>query len=343
MKESQSHTNDERVGHVDEQCSDYWDVTDASSIIESGKKVQYEVVRPLSPCESCGGIKVRKRMVDLPLLDGAVLLRKTRVVYCPNCKRSVIEQSSLQELSERIGLLSKLVNTNSLTDFLEKALISYDHKYRAKTKQRKIFSIYFPTKNKAPAKAQISAALTDPLYPALRQLTSENIRDILGLEFFEDLEKEAKHKNRSISQYLKVELAKKVLDVPVKQEVIPSDRSVIEIVSRKVPDDYFKKDYCSPELKLAAESAEAREIVLLESLEKNFSGIIEYDYTTANLFISVKKNATGFTMFDILLFTHDNETIKVGRSKIDNGRLLLIEETNQKPENIYKVILNFVE
>ena len=174
MKKSQSHTDDERVGHADEQCPDYWDVTDASSIIESGEKVQHEVVRPHSPCESCGGIRVRKRMVDLPLLDGTVLLRKTRVIYCPDCKRSVIEQSSLQELSERISLLSELVNTNRLTDFVAKALISYDHKWEGKVKRRKIVSVYFPTRNKTPAKAQISVGVTDPLYPALRRLTSEN-------------------------------------------------------------------------------------------------------------------------------------------------------------------------
>lgn len=340
MNESQSPIHDKRVGHAEEECVDYWDVTDASSVIENGEKVEYEIVRPHAPCENCRGIRVRNRTVDLSLLNGAVVFTKIRVIYCPDCKTSRFEESAIQEISEKINFLSELLNTNKLRHFVVKELFRNDDKREKAANRRKVISVYFPTKTKNPAKAQISVAVNDPLFPALRSLTSENIRSILGLEFFEDLEEEASRQNRPISQYLKLELSKKVLDEPIRQQTPSSDSRVIELPTRKVPDDYLKMNQFSPELKLAAESSKGKEIIVLESQEKDFLGILEYDYSSANLFISVARNTTGYNEFRIQLLTHDGNLISGEHSKTVNKQLLLLKQTKYTKEDIAKIVLN---
>ena len=211
MKELKLSGNIEREKLQDEESPNYGDTHDSTGVFETGESVKLIIGRPDAHCPHCRSSRLRKRMIDLPVLDGTISFKKSRVLYCPECRISEIPEKSLKELIDRMKLLGAKVDTHTFLAAVREGLSYHEKKYAEKANQRKVMSIYFPKREGSPAKAQISLLVSDRLYPILRSLTSEDVRNLLGLQYYEDLAEEAEKNDRSIGQYLRHEIGKRFL------------------------------------------------------------------------------------------------------------------------------------
>ena len=347
MKALKLPNNKDQERLFDEESCEYWDEHDSSQMLETGERIKLEIARPEYVCESCKSSRIRRRIIDIPILGGKVVLKRMKTFYCADCGTSLVEEGSLKELRDEFRHLSTL-DANTLLSSVKDGLTFHDKKWKEKTNERKVISIYFPTKEGIPAKAQISLVVSDPLYPRLRVLTSEAVRNMLGLQYLEDLESEANGQNRTISQYLKLELAKLLLgdsskpsvekvSEQEKEEHLHSRARILTIVPRKVGSNYFP-DQSNAQYKLAAR-AEEREVYLLETEDKNFIGILKYDYGEASLFVDVVKNAISLNVFDVELFMNDKQKVNREGLRIQDNRILLLSETKYTSPSVSKIVI----
>jgi hypothetical protein len=332
---------------IDEESCEYWDKRDSSEMLETGERIKLEITRPEYVCERCKSSRIRRRIIDIPILSGKVVLKRMKTFYCADCGTSLVEEESLKVLRDEFRHLATL-DTNTLLGSMKEALTFHDKKWKEKVNERKVISIYFPTKEGIPAKAQISLVVSDPLYPRLRSLTSEGVRNMLGLQFLEDLEREATRQNRTISQYLKLELGKLLLSDSSKTNVekasevkkgehLPPETRILTIVPRKVEPNYFA-DQSNAQYKLAART-EGREVYLLETEGKNFVGILKYDYGDASLSVEVVKNAISLNVFDVELFMNDKQLVSRKGLRIQDNRILLLSETEYTSPSVSKIVI----
>jgi len=332
---------------IDEKSCEYWDEHDSSEILETGERIKLEIARPEYVCERCKSSRIRRRIIDIPILSGKVVLKRMKTFYCADCGTSLVEEESLKELRDEFRHLSML-DANTLLDSVKEALTFHDKKWKEKANERKVISIYFPTKKGIPAKAQISLVVSDPLYSRLRSLTSEVVRSTLGLQYLEDLEREASGQNRTISQYLKLELAKLLLKNSPKRNVekaselrkeehIHSRARILTIVPRKVEQDYLTDQLNTR--KLAARTQERGEVYLLETEDKKFVGILKYDYGEASLFVDVVKTAVDIDVFDVELLMNDKEVLSRKDLRIQDNRILLLSETKYTRPSVSKIVI----
>ena len=332
---------------IDEESCEYWDEHDSSEMIETGERIKLEIAGPAYVCERCKSSRIRRRIIDIPVLGGKVVLKRMKTFYCADCGTSSVEEESLKELRDEFRDLSTL-DTNTLLSSVKDGLAFHDKKWKEKANERKVISIYFPTKEGTPAKAQISLVVSDPLYPRLRSLTSEDARNMLGLQYLEDLGKEASGQNRTISQYLKLKLAKLLLGDSSKsnaekasevkrEEHLPGATPILTIVPRKVDPNYLA-DQSSTQYKLAARTEE-REVYLLETEDKNFVGILKYDYGDASMSVDVVKNAINLNVFDVELFMNDKQVINREGLRIEDNRILLLSETKYTSTTVSKIVI----
>lgn len=210
MKKPENYKDNTQKYMTAEESAEYWDNHDTTNILENGDKIKLNISKPDYHCTTCGSVRIRKRIIDLPALGGAVILKKTKVLFCTDCNTYIIEGKGLEEIRDKLhNLMMKLKNKN-MAGFVREGLASYERRWTGKSKERKVISIYFPTKTGSPAKAHISILVSDPLYPKLHLQTSEDVRRLLGIQYFEDLDRAAKKQNRTISQYLKLEISKHI-------------------------------------------------------------------------------------------------------------------------------------
>ncbi len=338
----------------DEGSPEYWDEHDSTELFEKGQRVKLEIARP-GNCVHCGSSRLRRRMIDLPVLEDTISFRRVRVLYCPDCKSSQILDESINELIDRLKALGARLDSDTLKAALEAGLTAYEEKWAQKANERKVMSIYFPTREGAPAKAQISVLVSDKLYPILSSLTSEDVRSLLGLRYFEELEKEAKDRDRSISQYLKLELGKRLLkdsteiesdareeaeDTEEEKMVNKQESSSPKILTLRprVGAPCFDKEY-SESLKLAAHSDEQREAVCLVSEKGELSGQLFYDFENGNLLLTVAKDKIGLNVFNVKLVFKDGNTEYKQDANVENGQILLLEHTRRFEEDVEELIL----
>ena len=347
MKALKLPNNKDHERLTDEGSCEYWDEHDSSGMIETGERIKFEIARPAYICERCKSSRIRRRIIDIPILGGKVVLKRMKTFYCADCGTSSVEEESLKELRNEFRDLSTL-DTNTLLGSVKDGLTFHDKKWKEKANERKVISIYFPTKEGTPAKAQISLIVSDPLYPRLRSLTSEDARNMLGLQYLEDLERQASGQNRTISQYLKLELAKLLLgdssecnveeaSEVKREEHLPPTTPILTIVPRKVDQNYFT-DQSSAQYKLAARTEE-RDIYLLETEDKTFVGILQYDYGDASLSVDVVKNAIRLNVFDVELFMDDKQVINREGLVIQDNRILLLSETKYTSPTVSKIVI----
>lgn len=352
MKEMKSQRDKEREYLGDEESSKYWDEHDASELLESAEKIALEVAKPDYRCTNCGSHRIRKRMIDLPILDDTVVLRRTKILFCAQCKASVIEKAGFEQVKDRLHSLAMQIDAETLHKIVAEGLASYEKKWAERENERKVISIYFSTRKGIPAKAQISLAVSDPLYPRLRSLTSEDVRKMLNLPHLEDLEREAQKEKRAISQYLKLELAKRLLDDyskpsverKARQEARHIDTKVrtLHITPRRIDPSYLRQEQLRT-FSLAAKSEEGGEIVLLESTEKEFVGVLHYDYATAALIIDVLINAISLSLFDAELTMNDNTVQESKHLRIENDKILLLRDTDYTEDNVSEITLRVIQ
>jgi hypothetical protein len=332
---------------IDEESCEYWDERDSSEILETGERIKLEIARPEYVCERCKSSRIRRRIIDIPILSGKVVLKRMKTFYCADCGTSLVEEESLKELRDEFRHLSML-DANTLLDSVKEALTFHDKKWKEKANERKVISIYFPTKKGIPAKAQISLVVSDPLYSRLRSLTSEVVRSTLGLQYLEDLEREASGQNRTISQYLKLELAKLLLKNSPKpnvekaselrkEEHIHSRARILTIVPRKVEQDYLTDQLNTR--KLAARTQERGEVYLLETEDKKFVGFLKYNFGEAALFVEVVKNDVSLNVFDVELFMNDKKVVSRKDLRIQDNRILLLSETTYTIPSVSKIVI----
>lgn len=350
MKELKSYKDKERDYLGGEESFEYLDEHDTSELLETGERVTLEVVKPDFRCANCGSYRIRKRMLDIPILNNSVVLKRAKVLFCAECKASSIEKEGFEELKGRLHRITTEVDAKALYDLVAEGVASYEKKWTERENERKVISVYFSTRKGIPAKAQISLLVSDPLYAKLRLMTSEDVRNMLGLQYFEDLESEAQKEKRSISQYLKLELAKRLLDESSKpnpetvekteQEVKHTDDRIrtLHIIPRKVQSDYFRQER-SIRLSLAAKSHEDEEFVLLEAADKKFVGILHYDYSKAALFIDVMKDDIGLREFDADLTMDDNTVQEKKDLSVANDKVLLLPDTEYTEDRVSEIIL----
>lgn len=244
MKTLRSLHSKDKIKLADIENPEYIDEIDISEILESKEKFEIKIGEPGVRCEKCNSKHIRKRMVDLPVVDESLVFKKARVLFCAECKNTMIEEGYLEDLINKLNQSDIKVGHDNLLNILNKGIISHENNWAKLANERKVISIYFPSKDKTPQKAQISLSVSDPLYSKLSYLTSEDVRKILGLHFFEDLRKEAEMQNRTVSRYLKFELTKKILE---KTSNIVTDRltkpRALAIMEERAKYKYHKKKY----------------------------------------------------------------------------------------------------
>jgi len=343
-------------GHLnDETSTEYWDRRDSSDFLEEAEAVKLDIMRPDIKCLGCGSLRLRRRMIDLPVLDDKIIFRKARVFYCPDCKVSVIPQNTREELISRLAAIGAKLDMGIFSDALSEGLESYQKKWTEKENQRKVISVYFPKKDGSPAKAQISLLVSDRLYPILRSLTSEDVRSLLSLEYYEDLEDEARIKDRSISQYLKREIAKKLQmdnyitstgadktssEIKVKntRQGDPSRTNVLTLRPAKIEAQHLEGQ---PEgrYELAAHSDEDEQKIYLVAPKEEFIGKVSYDFETGNLVLIVIKDDIGLEMFDMKLVLNDGSVEFRKAAQVKDGKILLMKGTKHFEEDIVSLVL----
>jgi ribosomal protein L37AE/L43A len=89
----------------EEEEAAFWDTTDTSELLKSGKRVSVRWSRPPT-CPFCGFAKRRRRFVDVDVCDGRVTLHGIEVHYCPSCKRTTLPQDThtrLRDVARRVS------------------------------------------------------------------------------------------------------------------------------------------------------------------------------------------------------------------------------------------------
>lgn len=356
MQELKTDKDIEREKLQEEGSPDYWDAYDSAEVFKTAERVKLEISRPEANCPKCGSSRLRRRMIDLPMLEDKISFKRARVLYCPDCRISQIPEESLKELTDRLKAVGAKVDSDTFAAAVNEGLASYSKKWAKKVNQRKVMSIYFPRREGSPAKAQISLLVSDRLYPILRSLTSEDVRRLLGLQYFEDLEKEAKERDRSISQYLKHEIGKRTLsdnsdsEAQATEETLSEDtreetnraqsstHKIVTLRPGKVDAHYFE-DENEERYKLAADSQEADESFFVVDAGEDFVGELSYSFMTSSLFLKVIKDNFNLDVFDVkLLFTDDNVEEKKD-VRIEDEQILLLRDTAYTEKNVKEIIL----
>jgi len=206
-------TDDNKLHRNGDEKDNYWNETDSSELLDKGENLELVIVRPIHSCANCNSERVRARMVDLPILEGTIIFKKVRIIFCPDCNSSELPKSTIEELIKRVKLIGLQKDFDAFKIHIGKGLEFFEKRWAEKKNARKVMSFYFPTKQGAPGKAQIALTISDPLYPILRSLTSEDLRKLLKVDNYEDLVADAKNQTRSISQYLKYEISKRTVKV----------------------------------------------------------------------------------------------------------------------------------
>jgi predicted GIY-YIG superfamily endonuclease len=180
--------------------------------LKKGEAIKLDIEEYLANCARCGSLRIRKRIIDLPVYKETILFRNVLVTYCADCRNYEIPRQSINELIDRFKIIGVLdLDENIFLTAINEGLTSYGRRWANVFNRRKVVSIYFPTKYGVPAKAQVSLSGSDQLYRVLRSLSSEDIRNKLSIHYYEDLDREAKKQHRSISQFIKYVLNKKLL------------------------------------------------------------------------------------------------------------------------------------
>jgi hypothetical protein len=192
-----------------EEAAEYWGRTDASALLED-EPVKVQVERPAEACGRCGSERRRVRRVDLPIMEGRLIVPRARVLYCPDCRTSVLDPESEEAISSLLSTVRDL-DRRKLVEELYRGSERVTERFADKARERNIATIYFPTRSKGHRVAKVSIRQSDPLFPVLRRMGSEDIRRALGLEYFEELEHAARAASRTVSQYLRLTLTEKLL------------------------------------------------------------------------------------------------------------------------------------
>jgi len=102
------------------ECSgdspEYWEKLDTSKLLEDGEPEALEIEEVSYRCSNCGSGRIRKRMIDLPIFDGKLVLNRLKVLFCADCKTSMIETEKWMDELKRI-----LVNLYKFVDDVEKS------------------------------------------------------------------------------------------------------------------------------------------------------------------------------------------------------------------------------
>jgi len=106
----------------EEENPNHWDTHDSTEIFETAEKVKLKINRPDDSCPHCGFSRLRRRMIDLSVLENTISFKKTKVIYCPSCKISKIPEESLKELVGRLGQLGAKIDTNIFSTIVREEL-----------------------------------------------------------------------------------------------------------------------------------------------------------------------------------------------------------------------------
>ena len=356
MQELKMDKDIEREKLQEEGSPDYWDAYDSADVFKTAERVKLEISRPEANCPKCGSSRLRRRMIDLPMLEDKISFKRARVLYCPDCRISQIPEESLKELIDRLKAVGAKVDSDTFAAAVNEGLASYSKKWAKKVNQRKVMSIYFSRREGSPAKAQISLLVSDRLYPILRSLTSEDVRRLLGLQYFEDLEKEAKERDRSISQYLKHEIGKRSLadsqgtngglskdtEFGVKREgtsAKPFSKAKILILRPRKISANLSVEEPSGVYQLAAHSDEAEGGIHLISEREKFIGRLSHDFRTDDLILKVIKDDVGIKTFGLKLVLKDGSVESRQDAQVENGQILLMSDTARFEEDVEELVL----
>lgn len=350
-------TDENKLHRNGDKKDNYWNDTDSSELLEKGENVELVIVRPIHSCTNCNSERVRVRMVELPILEGTIIFKKVRIVFCPDCNSSELPKSTVEELIKRVELLGLQKDFDTFNIHIRKGLEFFEKSWAEKKNARKVMSFYFPTKQGTPGKAQIALTISDPLYPVLRSLTSEDLRKLLNVDYYEDLVENAKEQTRSISQYLKYEISKRALedrkykeekdsrdtealnDIDESSKTIKENESKIISLYPKLISDQELKEEPLVVPKLAASTDQPDKELYLIGANKEFVGQLDYDWVAGNLFLNVLKNNIGIGPFEVqIVFTDDSLESKKD-ILFDEDRILLIDDTKYKEEDIKEIIL----
>jgi len=192
-----------------ERTASHGSHADASRLLD-GERVDLSFDAPTEDCQRCGGTRMRRRRVDVSILGGRLAIPGVPALYCADCGTMFMERGSGEAIADTIGIVRDL-DREGLEAELRRGLDLHARERSRRSDGRRIVTVYFPGLSKRHRAAKISIRPTDPLLAVLEGMGSEDIRRTLGLESYEDLEREARAAHRTISRYLHVALGDKLL------------------------------------------------------------------------------------------------------------------------------------
>lgn len=335
MMNKEKKADNEELGTLsDEELSIYWDEHDASSFLETGDFEEVSIAENKSVCNYCGNSKVRTRIIDLPILDGSFLLNDIEVTYCPACKRSFINSDELEDVAKHLKAFSGRIDYDNLKRVIDKGLRDYEKRWDETENERKVVSIYFPSQTMGPKKAQVSLKASDPIYPKLKSLTSEEVRDTLGIQYFEDLEREARAQKRTISAYIKCSLE----DYYERVEDSGFEDSRTARIIKLHPRTAGTGER-SQVISLAAESDRQATGIGFSDEDESFIGVLTFDYEKLIHYLDVKKNDAGTGCFRITIEFDDEESAFAQQVRVENDRIAFMEGVRDKRKHIVGISL----
>ncbi len=338
MKPMKPSSDNEQGLFIEERTSQDWEDQDTSEILEKGESEKLEIAKPEYQCPKCGSSRIRKRTIDLPVLDNRLIFKAVKTLHCPECGASVIEQKSLERTQNMLRELASNLTKNQVSDILSDALSSYEGRWREMARERKTIVFYFPTRSGSPAKAQIAIQISDPLFPKLRALSSEEIRDILGMKHLEDLEEEANKQHRTISQFLKLELNKRLFPGETRDLDRIGIKTAFKLVPRTVSSDYLTH-FNLQGLRLAADTEKQSEIVVLESPSKELIASLAFDYMDATLTLQIHKSEIDLEKYIAEIRMHDEKCFTVTDLRVKDNKVLLLSDTEYTADKVSEIDL----
>ncbi len=92
------------------------------NVFQSQKECRLNIGRTDTNCPNCGSSRLRRRMIDLPVLEDAISFKKAKIVYCPDCKISQISEESLKELVGRLERAGAKVDIHTFSASVREGL-----------------------------------------------------------------------------------------------------------------------------------------------------------------------------------------------------------------------------
>jgi putative zinc finger/helix-turn-helix YgiT family protein len=121
---------------------------------------------------------------------------------------------------------------------------------------------------------------------------------------------------------------------------MPIGANVIRLTTKSVVEEYLKQaSQGEVRQKLAAATDREKSVMVAESSNRDFIGLLRFDYQEANMLLKIIKDTIGLQAVDVTVVTGDGQKCSRRDVKIKDETILLLSETGILERDIKEIIL----